>query len=376
MQKSNRIFGKVDLSPAWFKKALGIEAPHPFKTDIDLLVEHEVNKSKMLHEHFPDLLLGEANPKAAYPIVQYDRRLVIASAFGGVEPVWKPDNASFWVDKHVGPWGDIKTANEVTRIKIPDWETVPLVQQMLEKWDQIQKKTRYPIQEISEWMEFDCTNPYTQRTYRFSDFPTFIDLGHFLCGSTEFFTILAGEPDLARAMLEKCFELSTSFSDFRRKVYDRNLEAISSLGGDNSCNLSPDMYRQYAMAHDAMMIDRYGNLPCNLHSCGASSHLYDVWGTYPNKNNIVVMQTRGIPGELYRLRKALPDTLLQITIHQPQFDFENEAPDKIYTLVEHYARQADFHNLELVVVINDAGEHVDRNIRAFYRAIETVNSCQ
>ena len=271
------------------------------------------------------------------------------------------------------PWREIKDADQVRRLAVPDWESVPLVKQMLGKWDEAKSRGTYPVSESSEWMEFDWTNPYTGRKYQFSDFTSFVDLGHFLCGSTEFFTVLGGEKELARAMLEKCFELSTSFSDWRRKTYGRPLEAWSLLGGDNSCNLSPQMYQEYAMTHDAMIVERYGDLPCCLHSCGPSAHLYDVWGTYPNRDNIVLMQTRGIAGQLRRLRTALPETFLQITLHQPQFDFEHESADAIEAIVNHYGEESDYHNLELVVEVNLAGDQTDRNIRTFYQAIDRIN---
>ena len=84
------------------------------------------------------------------------------------------------------------------------------------------------------------------------------------------------------------------------------------------------------------------------------------------------MQTRGIPNEMYRLRKALPYTHLQITIHQPQFDFENESADAIETLVEEYCRQVEYHDMELVVVINKSGKQVDRNIESFYQILNKL----
>jgi len=42
--------------------------------------------------------------------------------------------------------------------------------------------------------------------------------------------------------------------------------------------------------------------------------------------------------------------------------------------VRSYAEEADFQNLELVVLVNKAGEKVDRNIRAFYKIIDEVNA--
>ncbi len=42
---------------------------------------------------------------------------------------------------------------------------------------------------------------------------------------------------------------------------------------------------------------RQGMNAINLHSCGKSDHLYDVWAKYPGKEKIKVMQTRGVARE-------------------------------------------------------------------------------
>ena len=86
------------------------------------------------------------------------------------------------------------------------------------------------------------------------------------------------------------------------------------------------------------------------------------------------MQTRGIPGHLGKLKQALPETFLQITLHPPQFDFENETPEAINRTVWQLAEEADFTNVSFHAIIAKGGEQVDRNIRAFYEAIDDVNA--
>jgi len=109
-------------------------------------------------------------------------------------------------------------------------------------------------------------------------------------------------------MLDFCFDLSTSYTEFLHNFYKiDNFNGLSSFGGDFSCMLSPGLYKEYAMGFDMRLVKRYGNLFCNLHSCGPSWHLYDVWATYPNKKKIVLMQTRYVRGRMKKLREALPD---------------------------------------------------------------------
>ena len=365
------IQGKVDLSPFWMKEEFGITEPNPFSTSLDELVEHNAKKSKLLYDKFGQFGLGKQAPEMIYPAIQHDGRNVCACAYGGPCPTWDPKTGSFWHDRTFIPWQNLHSVKDVEQITLPDWNNVKLVGEMLEKYQEVKTQKKYTIPNKLElpWNKFEWTSPEGKQ-YDFAHFMSFLDLGCFMCGETEFFTILGGDEDLAYALLDKCFELSTSYCEFMLKAYGQSkIESISSFGGDNSCMLSPSMYQKYAMAFDSKLIEKFGNLPVNLHSCGPSAHLYEVWSKYNNKENIVLMQTRGIPQELHRLRKALPYTFLEITLHQPQFDFENETPENIERIVEHYIEQADGRNIAIVVVINRAGEKIDINIETFFNVI-------
>ena len=145
------------------------------------------------------------------------------------------------------------------------------------------------------------------------------------------------------------------------------------MGGDNSCLVSPVTYREYAMAFDALARARWGNVPRNLHSCGASKHLYGVWAEYPEKDQIVLLQTRAIPGAMRPLRQALPHTFMQLSIHQPQVDLERETPARIKELVWELAEALEFRDLSLCAIISDTHAQCKANVRALYEAVKEVN---
>ena len=86
------------------------------------------------------------------------------------------------------------------------------------------------------------------------------------------------------------------------------------------------------------------------------------------------MQTRAIPGETAKLRKALPNTYLMITMHPPQIDFENEDSQNIKKFVWEIAEGADFRDLQIAALINKVCDKTDENVRALYQAIDEVNS--
>jgi hypothetical protein len=294
-------------------------------------------------------------------------------AFGLPDPVWNEDEGMFWFDRTRCPLAWVETVEDVAKLGIPDWGVQPLVRRALEKAKEARTRGTYapPKGKPSVW---EMTFPSTGEIRRFSTFFSFIDVGSFLCGTEKFFAMLAGEPDTAHALLEKCFALSTSYTEFMHRTFGiARMEGLSSFGGDFSCLLSPARYREYAMAFDMKLVEKYGDLPCNLHSCGPSKHLYETWATYPNLERIVIMQTRGISGELKRLRKIMPHTLLQITLHPPQFDFERESPETVRKMVLQCAEEAELRDISLTVVVAQSGPKVDENIKAFYRALDEIN---
>ena len=173
-------------------------------------------------------------------------------------------------------------------------------------------------------------------------------------GMTHFLTILGGSRDTADAFMDLCFELITGCVDFMLEEAPEQFEALGGFGGDATCMFSPPLYERYGAAWDNRLFeyvrDRYGladDVPCNLHSCGPSSHLYEKWGAHPRNRNIAVMQTRLIPGEVGKLRASLPHTELELTFHPPHFDVASATPDELRDVLWNSARDAGWRNVYL-----------------------------
>ena len=196
-------------------------------------------------------------------------------------------------------------------------------------------------------------------------------------GATEFFTLLAMDHEVSNALLKKCFKIIESYNDFTAHLYgyDQQPVAWGSLGGDPSCLLSPDMYREYAMSFDQLARDKFGNVPRTLHSCGASVHLYEVWSEYAEKDKIVVMQTRAVAdADLKPLRKSLPHTYIELTICTPQIDFENETPGRIKELAWKFAEDLDFRDMSITVLVTKINEASKANMRALFEATREIDT--
>lgn len=375
MANSMRITGNIRVETEWFMSEYGMTEPNPFTIDLDELAEFKAEKTRLIYERYPESKGQSPAPIPQYQVPMRDGRVVCTMALGAPEPVWDEKSGCWWTDKACPPLKGIKSISDVDAIPIPDWSNVSLVQQMIDKYREVREKSKYKLdlRTSLQWLILPWTNPATGESYQFDTFMSFIDLGAFLMGDTDFFSMLAIDPDLSKAMFKKCFDLSTGYSDFMRGVYGVEVSGICSFGGDYSCILSPEMYKNYAMTRDAMLIDKYGNLPCNLHSCGPSDHLYEIWGTYPNIENIILMQTRGMSGKLRQLRKSLPDTHLQITLCSPQFDFERESTDNVRGQLREYAEHAGFGDISFTAIISGSNSQVDENVQTFFETIEEIN---
>ena len=360
--------------PAWFNNELESKEPNPFTADPDVLAVRNAMKARLLHDRFPDLPLGSANPTPCYSVPQYSCQLVIAAAYGAGDPIWDPEMGALWPADDSNVWASIDSADGFSSVEIPDWGSVRLVREMIEKFEEVKSRRTYALPMPLDLPQtvLHRRDPRSGKTYDMTVFPGFIALGPLLYGPTQFFALLAADPDAARAMLDKCFELSTSCSDYLRGIYGLEVEGLCSFGGDNSCLLSPGQYRDYAMTFDLRLVDKYGNLPVNLHSCGHSKHLYDVWAEYWNLDNIVFVQTRAVPGHTRRLRQNIPDTWLQLTLMPPDFDFEYESPERIRQVVKQLAEEAGWSGIDFTVVITRSDENIERSLRALFQAVQEI----
>lgn len=366
----------LSLVQGWYAERLGREMPDPFAVSPAEMGRYHQDRERAYFDALGDLGPGIPDPPLEIFTPQHDMRNIIAVAFGAPLPEWDGLSGSFWLSKDAHAWAGLSTMADIERIAIPDWEENPLVRQAARKWDEVQALLGDGAAKAipSGWTHVPWRHPVSGLAYDFVIPPAFIDLGSFLMGCDDFFALLGTEPELADALLRRCFDISMSLKDYLVRLYRRSYTGWGCLGGDNACMLSPAMYRRYAQGFDALARAHYGNIPRVLHSCGASKHLYAVWAEYPERERIVLMQTRAIPGEMRALRAALPHTFLQLTIHQPQTDFERETPDTIRALVWEYADALEYRDMDITVILSRVDGRVRENLSALHDAMAGVNA--
>jgi hypothetical protein len=233
---------------------------------------------------------------------------------------------------------------------------------------------------------FDMLYPLTIPGNRWmiaAGYPSFIDTGICLLGIANFLAVLAGDHPLADALEDKCFELITSYSDFLLSLAGRKIEGWMGFGGDVAAMLSPRLYERYGNGFDARLFEyiksAHGaahDAPWNLHSCGPSAHLYDVWGRHPHRMNIAVMQTRLIPGQVAKLRACLPVTHLDLTVHPGHFDFASASPHTVSEMIRQTVEDAGRREVGIhIFAVAHGPADIPRlvaNLRACYQAMEAL----
>ena len=307
---------------------------------------------------------------------------MLSTAMDAPAPTWDARNGCFWPSRQRAlSW--VKSVSDVRRIRVPQWNQEPSF------WQMVESRQR--------WYEAFPDNPpgnifggtWKQRADRepvtFISYMSFIDMGPHLLGADEFMMILASDAPLAEALMDKFFELSTSYSAFMQALQGGKVGCLVGFGGDYACMLSPDLYEKYSVTWDKKVFEYfrkfYGvfeDAPCNLHSCGPSSHLYSRWGTHPFRSNITTMQTRLLPEHVKALRTNLPDTFVQLTFHPEHFDFASVEPDHVRTAVRQAVKDVDLRDVEFLVFAfanepNDL-ERLEINLRVMYDEMDKINS--
>lgn len=311
----------------------------------------------------------------------FEVRDMIAVALGANEPEWL--NGSWWHDRrrHALDWVD--SASDVRQIAVPDWGGVPAVKEMLDarqKWHDT-----HPDEPVSGFkISYRLNVPGGSPAARSVNYPAFVDVATYLMGMGKFLAILGGDVELADALMDKCFELSTGYTDFLLSVKPEKLEALCGFGGDGTCMLSPDRYQRYGAAWDARLFEYVraahgapADLPCNYHSCGPSGHLYEQWGAHPCHANLSTMQTRFLPGQVKRLRENLPNVQLELTVHPQHYDVARAEPSEVKQMLQESARDAGFRDVHFTIfAVAHQPSHLsalDANVQALGEAMDEIS---
>ncbi|OHB58913.1 MAG: hypothetical protein A2Y12_17690 [Planctomycetes bacterium GWF2_42_9] len=306
---------------------------------------------------------------------------MLSMSLGGPQPIWDKRNGCYWPsNRGILSW--VKSVSDVGRIPTPNWYAQPAFIRMLksrQRWYEA-----FPDNPPGNIAGGVWNQPEGRNAARFVSYMSFIDIGPHLFGADEFMMILASDPELAEALMEKFFELSISFGNSMQALCGGKPECIVGFGGDYACMLSPELYEKYSIGWDIKLFEHFREFyascdgtPCNLHSCGPSPHLYPAWKSHPAVKNITTMQTRLLPECVKTLRQTLPNTQIQLTFHPEHFDFANVSSEELRTVFCQAVEDAGCAKTEFVIfAIANAPDDIARletNIRVIYDELFKIN---
>lgn len=124
-----------------------------------------------------------------------------------------------------------------------------------------------------------------------------LDICELLWGG-EMFYAMYDEPELVHGMLSLITDTYSVFMDKWHSIFPRNDEMNPHwsclyhrgsilLRNDSAMNLSPDLYREFALPYDSRLLERYGGA---VHFCGRGDHYIEILSTCPRLNGINMSQ--------------------------------------------------------------------------------------
>ena len=370
----------VELPSTWWKRNYGISHPDPTTADPQAIIDYQLTVKRIILERYHDVpalvaACRDDHPAETFELFGCDLRQVLAQAFGAPELTWSSETGCLWDDRSRVPLSRPESAEEINALPMPDWDTVPAVQKVLNRKQEIEAALP-SIRVTSDCVRWERANPNGR--YGFVTIPSFIDMGPFLMGDEHFFESLLMRPEMSHALMGRGLQWAVSYNEYMRDRFlhmaGEPVRGVGSMAGDYATMLSPDLYDEYAYGYDHTVMEHFGpDLPTNLHSCGPSAHLYEKWTAYPN---VAVLQTRWTDGHLARLRSLMPNTLLEMTFAPPQFDIDHADIADIENLLWQAARDAEFRGVSFHAIFTGVRDNAatDQRLRAFFKTIEDINN--
>ena len=330
---------KVRFARSWFHKNYGFVFDESFQLDPLNRVKVEMEMERKLAERFPGLPLGNSDPQPS-PGIFFQPLDIICSMFGSRWEFFK-DKEVWSVDT---PWKEIDSVEEIKNMRIPDLEKTWVIKEMLRQLRILKKNYKNGVSFYGgkEWGE-NLGIVHTPLTTAYK-----------LVGE-RFFEELYESPAMAHAILNKVTEINFKMVDFFSRIQGKNVERIH-LGDCAATMLSPQLYEEYGLKYNVIHSQRFGT--CQIHSCGPSTHLLEVFAKTPH----VKMVELGWYTDMRRSGEVFPKT--HITASLDPVSFLMDDPNTVKRKIKDYISGARMKELTLVVEIEYGVP--DRNIYAVY----------
>jgi hypothetical protein len=346
--------GKATLGfhPSYHAKNFGVDYGEKYHKDPIYRTEQGHKCERALYERFGEYGMGDPAPKVKAISIGIQPLDFLNGALGGRmlynphESVWTPDK----------PLEHIETMEDLEKMPDIDWDNNPVY---LDDWRQIDEmKELYPdlpvtaIQGASsdgEACSFVMHTPYTTAFRLLGD---------------RIFELMLLEKDLANGIFDYLMRQYLNLWENIRKRMNWPEEKQHLHFGDCAATmLSPDLYEKFCLPLYQKLMENYKT--CTIHSCGASTHLLDLFTEVPNAKILQLGKGTKLEG----LRKKFPNANISAYFASP--DILHGTPQSIEKQLWEMAEE-----LESDFQINGSSvdpESPPENIKAYLDTAMKVN---
>ena len=314
------LHAKIDFHPTYYFQEFNVDFGQEYHQDPLFRIGEDNKCQKALYNRFGEYGLGSKNPKlqeisqGIQPLDFINGALGGKMCYSSEEHVWTPEK----------PLEHVESVSDLEKIEDIDWENNSVFNDACRQVDEMQ--AAFPELKVSymqgvgfdgEQCNFVMHTPYTTAFRLLGD---------------RIFEYMILEPELAEAIF-----------DYLMRQYEGLWEAICMRMGWSFENkkhihfgdcaatmLSPTLYQSCCLPYYQKLMEKYDS--CTIHSCGASTHLLDLFKEVSNVEQIQL----GAGTDLTKIRKSFPDATIRAYYSAPEI--LNSTPDDVKKKVENMTK--------------------------------------
>ena len=265
----------VNFMPSWWNKNYKVSFGERYFFNPDYRIEVVRYMSRTINQHFPDLNIGLKNPQPEVVLPSLGCATGVAAAGG--EIFYPEDNY---------PWSKHLSHEAIEKLKLPK-----------------------NIEEVFPFNEVISQTKYLNNKLN-KDFKPYLVKNNGILNSAmlimgdELLLDLAYKKDIAKKVLEYCYEMWIKIIDYNNKV--NSFPNIEKIGNCTAIMIGPERYEESLFSYDRDIIQRcYDiNKKIMLHHCGKFDNFIPSYRRIPHADMLQI----GYESNIKNALEAFPES--------------------------------------------------------------------
>ncbi len=275
-QEPDRVPVQISVAGSYFSKMQGINI-RDFYLDLETNLRVQLEGLEWVFEELQDDRTEIA--------ISYDPGPVYEGLFFGAE-IDRPDDTSPWIVPF------LETREDVEKLKVPDPENHPAVQDVYRKYEQAVELVRQWAPGVRVYGGFGIHPPLSAACA--------------IMAPERVYELFYDDTDTLHLLFDKMFEAFCKLQDYRDKYFGERTVYLA-LADDNSAFISDEMYREHVLPYNLALYERYGTKGRFLHADGPNDHHFKTYAE-------IVKLTKMDIGGWSSLEKAVEDMKGKVVI--------------------------------------------------------------